>query len=63
MLTKQIIRFFVLSVDDESGELNYCECDESEFEKAVGDIDYKRHTVFENGVAQICLYKDNGYRG
>ena len=63
MLTKQTIRFFVLRTDEESGEFDYLECDESEFEEAEGEIDYERHTVFENGVAQICLYKDNEYRG
>ena len=30
---------------------------ENDFLEALGKISYKRHTVFENGVNQVCLTK------
>ena len=52
------VRFFVW--DDESknpDEQDFAETDEAEFLEAEGVIKYERHTVFENGVSQICLTK------
>ncbi len=30
---------------------------EADFKEVEGEISYERHTVFENGVRQICLTK------
>ena len=46
------VRFFI---DNESGEGR--EVSHHEFEDVEGDINYERHTIFENGVRQICLTK------
>lgn len=53
----QNIRFFCLGENDE-GEADIVECDEAEFCAKVdegAEIRYERHTVRENGVAQVCL--------
>ena len=50
------VRYFMLDYDLEDGP-DIVECDESEFMKAPGRIQYERHTVRENGVNQICLTK------
>lgn len=47
------VRFFIY--DDEAGDI--FECDEAAFLDCNYAIDYKRHTVFANGVSQICLTK------
>lgn len=49
------VRFFIY--DMEADEVDIIEVREAEFLEAVGHIEYKRHTVFENGVNQICLTK------
>ena len=49
------VRFFV--VDYESEEADIVEVSEHEFLKAEGPITYQRHTIRENGAAQICLTK------
>ena len=49
------IRFFVETCDDHK---EVCELD---FLAAAGEIEYKRHTVRENGVNQICLTKSDIY--
>ena len=50
------VRYFMIDYDLEDGP-DIVECDESEFMKAPGRIQYERHTVRENGVNQICLTK------
>ena len=50
------VRYFMIDHDLEDGP-DIVECDESEFMKARGRIQYERHTVRENGVNQICLTK------
>lgn len=50
------VRYFMIDYDLEDGP-DIVECDEFEFMKAPGRIEYKRHTVRENGVNQICLTK------
>ena len=50
------VRYFMIDYDLEDGP-DIVECDESEFMKAPGRIQYERHTVHENGVNQICLTK------
>ena len=50
------VRYFMMDYDLEDGP-DIVECDEFEFMKAPGRIEYKRHTVRENGVNQICLTK------
>ncbi len=52
------VRFFVIG-DNEGGELDLIEVDEGEFENAPGNISYERHTIFANGVSQICLTKSS----
>lgn len=52
------VRFFINSYN-ESEEDDITEVDEAEFLESEGEIDYKRHTVFDNGVNQICLTKYN----
>lgn len=49
------VRFFVF--DPEVDELEVKEVSEHEFLKAEGPISYERHTIRENGAAQICLTK------
>lgn len=51
------VRFFVWPSDDFDAN-DYTECDENEFLEAEGVIEYERHTVFDNGVSQICLTKN-----
>jgi hypothetical protein len=55
----QNVRFFVVDSewDDES---DIREVSEREFLEAEGQITYERHTVRENGAAQICLTKGLG---
>ncbi len=58
------VRFFIFDeVDDEDGDptVDIVEVDELDFIAAKGTISYERHTVFANGVSQICLTKTNGY--
>lgn len=48
------IRFFVY---DEGRDFEIVEVNERAFLAAEGEIEYERHTVFENGVDQVCLTK------
>lgn len=58
------VRFFVDNPDNqEDGEDTLREVCEADFLEADGVILYERHTVFENGVSQICLTKDAWGRG
>ena len=56
------IRFFIYDeeivnqYDDTTG--NFREASEDEFLAAEGRIMYERHTVFQNGVSQICITKN-----
>lgn len=50
------VRYFVLDYDLEDGP-DIVEVDEAEFLAAEGSITYERHTVYANGVNQICLTK------
>ena len=50
------VRYFMTNYDLEDGP-DIVECDEYEFMKAPGRIEYERHIVRENGVNQICLTK------
>lgn len=50
------VRFFIVDYDLEEGP-DIVEVDERDFLSADGKIEYKRHTMFENGVDQICLTK------
>ena len=56
MIDKISVRFFVFANKDD------CDCDtyevtESCFLACEGEIEYTRHTVWQNGADQICLYK------
>jgi hypothetical protein len=50
------VRYFIIDYDLDDGP-DIVECDELDFLNASGPIEYKRHTVRENGVNQICLTK------
>jgi hypothetical protein len=50
------VRYFIVDYDLEDGP-DIVECDEHDFLNASGPIEYKRHSVRENGVNQICLTK------
>lgn len=54
------VRFF--KYDDEQ-DLELVECNESDFLAAEGTIEYERHSVFEDGVNQICLTKNPFIQG
>ena len=51
------VRFYVFGWDEEQQEYDILEVGEEEFKRHPGTIDYERHTVFQNGVSQICLTK------
>lgn len=57
------VRFFVYANNPADDEVDIFEVDERDFLEATGNIEYERHTVFANGVTQICLTKSNGFRG
>jgi len=50
------VRFFIVDYDLDEGP-DIVEVDERDFLSADGSIKYERHTVFQNGVDQICLTK------
>ena len=50
------VRYFVLDYDLDDGP-EVVECDEAAFLAADGAITYERHTMWTNGVNQICLTK------
>lgn len=50
------VRYFIIDYDLDDGP-DIVECDEHDFLRAEGVIEYKRHTIRENGVNQICLTK------
>ncbi len=52
MLDAINVRFFITVEGEEEKEVNHVA-----FENAQGDIDYVRHTIFNNGVRQVCLTK------
>ncbi len=49
------VRYFAIDYDGEEPEI--VEVDEAEFLAADGSITYERHTMWANGVNQICLTK------
>ena len=49
------VRYFAIDYEGEEPEI--VEVDEAEFLAADGAITYERHTVWANGVNQICLTK------
>ena len=49
------VRYFAIDYEGEEPEI--VEVDEAEFLAAEGAIIYERHTVWANGVNQICLTK------
>mgnify|MGYP003650727093 CR=1 FL=1 len=48
------VRFFAYGHE----EIDIVEVDEDVFESLGGTISYERHTIFNNGVSQICLTTD-----
>ena len=53
------VRYFTYESSYEDGEIELIEISELEFLDAEGSIEYERHTIFANGVNQICLTKNN----
>lgn len=53
-LGKMSVRFFIYDPDQ---DYEIIEVNESTFLESEGVIEYERHTMFENGVNQICLTK------
>lgn len=53
------VRFFVVDFDPEDDAMQWdiVEVSEHDWLKAEGPITYERHTIRENGAAQICLTK------
>lgn len=54
------IRFFKYDYNHDN-EVDIIETNESDFLLCEGEITYERHTVFQNGVNQVCLTKGNGF--
>lgn len=54
---KTTIRFFVYDWIEDENDWDIIECDELEFLQFDGEISYERHTMFDNGVNQVCLTK------
>ena len=50
-------RYFIY--DLESEELDLKEVSQAIFNETEGEIETERHTVFSNGVDQICYIKNN----
>jgi hypothetical protein len=57
------VRFFAYFNDDENG-IEIKEINNQKFEELANDfhVSYERHSVFANGVRQICLTIDNMYQ-
>ena len=56
-LCEMSVRFYIFGWDEEQQEHDILEVSEYKFKRHPGTIDYERHTVFQNGVHQICLTK------
>ena len=50
-------RYFAYDFDNE--EVDLVEVDKQTFDSIEGEITTKRHTMFTNGVNQICHTKEN----
>ena len=48
------VRFFTYCINSEC-DADVVECSENTFKSLKGAINYERHTVFANGVNQVCL--------
>lgn len=48
------LRFFTYA-NDEQNEVDIVEVTEAQFLAINGTVTYERHTVFNNGVSQVCL--------
>ena len=55
------VRFFKYDICKETNDIDIFEINEIEFLNTDGLIQYERNTIFDNGVRQICLTKNNGY--
>lgn len=53
------VRFFIEALVDDDYQI--IEASEAEFLEQPGCVEYERHTVFNNGVSQICLTKSIPY--
>lgn len=56
---KTNIRFFKYFLNTQDQDIDIKEISEKEFLETPGNIEYKRNTIFQNGVNQICLTKTN----
>lgn len=54
------VRFFVIDAERlDEADYDGHEVNEVEWCEFEGEIEYQRHSVFENGCRQICLTKSN----
>jgi hypothetical protein len=51
------VRYFAYDFDAE--EVDIVEVDKQTFDSLEGEITTERHTIFTNGVSQICHTKEN----
>lgn len=60
MLKNIDVRFFVVTYDEDEGDVDTFEIDFQEFtdryvDQPLARIDVELHSVFENGVRQLCI--------
>ena len=53
------IRFFTVAFSE--GDADTFEITEDQFKKLHGSISYERHSVFQNGIDQVCLTIESVY--
>ena len=51
-------RYFIYDYDEE-GEFDLVEVSQERFDEEEGEISIERHSVWQNGVDQICYTKEN----
>ena len=60
MIKQTDVRFFSYCMTDDD-EIDVCEVSENTFLQLQGQITYARHSIFNNGVKQICLKIEPSY--
>ena len=52
-------RYFIYDLYAEDSVLDLMEVDKDTFDRTSGEVTTERHTMFNNGVNQVCHTKDN----
>ena len=52
-------RYFTYEIDTDIMDVDLIEIDKATFDNIEGEITTERHTMFANGVDQICHTKEN----